>query len=441
MITIFSPGPTARLRYAAHLLFEVVLKVDHQIVSNPEKFTAAEGFKINYSTQELAADLHWQPHSVLTDSTIEPQHPEITYWNELPVFFPQSESLIPFDMLAASFFLASRYEEYLPHDADRHGRFQADQSLAFKHGFLERPLINEWAMALKELIVEKAPGVAFDKTAFCAEATFDIDVAWAYRNKGWWRTTAAFVLDLVNLKFGRFAERWDANFGSRKDPYDTYAYIREQCDQHGVDARYFFLLGDYSSYDRNSSHRNPEVQLLIRQCQEFGRVGIHPSYGSHRSVQQLKKEIKRLADISEKPVHDSRQHYLKMTLPETYRRLIEVGIRRDFTMGYAQQVGFRASLCTPFPFFDLKKNEITELWLYPFAYMDGTLNHYLKLQPHEAKERVSEMVDAVRQVDGMFMCLWHNSSLSNREEWEGWLDVFEHTLSLCHDSTDHGNSE
>jgi len=143
----------------------------------------------------------------------------------------------------------------------------------------------------------------------------------------------------------------------------------------------------------------------------------------------LKNEIARLSAICGNEILDSRQHYLKMTFPETYRRLISFGIGRDFTMGYAQHVGFRASLCTPFPFFDVLADEETDLWIYPFAYMDGTLRQYMSLSPNEAIEYINRLTTRVKSVEGYFSCLWHNSSLNDLGEWKGWRKVFEATLN------------
>lgn len=431
MIAIFAPTPTPRIRYAVDLIFGVLLGTAHRILSDESEFEAFEGFKINYTDIALRADITWKPHPLMSASDIKPVEVAIGEWNGLPTVFPQEAKHCPFDLLAAVFYLAARYEEYLPHEADKHGRFPAEASVAAQYDFLERPLIDEWVQRLRWHILKVRPDTRFADRKFSAEATFDIDVAWAYRHKGWWRTLGGFVLDAVYLKFGQWSRRWGAVLGTATDPYDTYYYIRELCDYHRVGARYFFLLGDYSGYDRNSSHRLPAMRHLIHDCAQHGPVGIHPSYGSHESTQRLSREIERLADITGGDVQHSRQHYLKMTLPETYRRLMASGIRHDYTMGYAQRAGFRASLATPFPFFDLAQNVQTELWIHPFAYMDGTLRQYMQLEVPEARKKAEALIGAVRNVNGVFSCLWHNSSLTDRGEWTGWRSVFEHTLACC----------
>lgn len=430
-IAVYCNKPSPRLYYVCKLLFGQLMHAKYQVFLDKAEFQNFDGFKINYSELNLEAQLQWNPHPILENGFFEDIIPEVAQWNGMPTLFPTRNPEWPFDLFAATFFLVSRYEEVKPHRADKHGRFPAEESTAYQHGFLERPLVNEWVVRLQQHIERIRPEAALPKQHFTAEATFDIDVAWAYLNKGILRTSAAVVLDLVLLKFNKLGQRLGVLLGKKKDPYDTYQYIEEQCEARGVPMRYFFLLGDYSNYDRNSSHELPAMRNLIAKLAAKGAVGIHPSYGSHASEKQLQIEVERLAEIVKKPVEHSRQHYLKMTLPETYRRLVACGIVHDHTMGYAQHVGFRASVCSPFTFYDVLNDKELPLTIYPFAYMDGTLNHYMQLSPDEAVLVVKRLIDGVKDVSGTFVCLWHNSSLSDCDEWLGWRKVFESTLNYA----------
>ena len=93
-------------------------------------------------------------------------------------------------------------------------------------------------------------------------------------------------------------------------------------------------------------------------------------------------------------------------------------------MGYAEIAGFRASICTPFPFYDLDQDMPTKLMIHPFAVMDGTLNNYMSLTPQQATEVISSLIKEVKNVGGTFIPLWHNQSLNNQGEWKGWNEVY-----------------
>lgn len=93
-------------------------------------------------------------------------------------------------------------------------------------------------------------------------------------------------------------------------------------------------------------------------------------------------------------------------------------------MGYASLPGFRAGTCTPFPFYDLTSEKETSLRIFPFQVMDGTLNQYMKLSPDEALEECKKLIDEVKKVNGTFISLWHNESLSEMREWKQWRNVY-----------------
>ena len=94
-------------------------------------------------------------------------------------------------------------------------------------------------------------------------------------------------------------------------------------------------------------------------------------------------------------------------------------------MGYADVPGFRAGLCTPFKFYDIDKEQKTNLTIHPFAVMDATLKYYLKISPDQAMEHISPLIKEVKKWNGTFISLWHNESLSNNKIWKGWKTVYE----------------
>lgn len=434
MIVIYCPQLSPRLEYAASILFEFAARAAWRITTNPSDLGSGGDYTVNYSDEQHNASLQIIPEAMVFEDFIRAVDISPGGWDGVPVLFSRPNNELPFDIFAATFFLASRYEEYLPFEPDEHGRFQASQSVAFNQGFLQTPLIQVWAQKWVEMIRTKAPDTAIEFPEFSAVHTFDIDVAWAYKHKGFWRTAAAVVNDLISFNHKRLTERLAVLRGALADPYDTYHYLAQQVSASGWPAHVFFLLGDYSRRDRNSSHKSPAMRQLILETRRFSEVGIHPSYGSHKSAEQLKKEINRLKSITGEKVETSRQHYLKMTLPETYRRLIDAGIERDFTLGYAQNIGFRASLSVPFYFFDLKANRVTGLLLFPLACMDGTLRQYMNLSPDAAISEVKRLIDQVKKYGGVFITLWHNSSLCESGEWKGWRNVFETSLRMTSDN-------
>ncbi|MEF8810095.1 MAG: hypothetical protein V5A47_04160 [Bacteroidales bacterium] len=117
------------------------------MTDNEAEFSNHEGPAINYSAKKLGNRLVITPTNLLFEKKIKEQEIFVTQWDTIKIFFQTNDhSSIPFDIFAASFFLVSRYEEYLPFSSDEHGRFEAKQSLAYTSSFLQEPIVDQWAI-------------------------------------------------------------------------------------------------------------------------------------------------------------------------------------------------------------------------------------------------------------------------------------------------------
>ena len=167
------------------------------------------------------------------------------------------------------------------------------------------------------------------------------------------------------------------------------------------------------------------MQELIRYHASGYNVGIHPSWQSGDDDALLPQEIKTLEDIIGRKVMYSRQHYIRLTLPGTYRRLIEMGIHNEFSMGYGSINGFRASIASPFYWYDLSREEKTSLLIYPFCFMDANAYHEEKLTPAQAFNEIRYYHDTIKKVNGTMITIWHNNFFGSDKMFEGWKEVYE----------------
>lgn len=432
MLLIYTHKITHRNKYIFNLLFKDILGINFMLTSDIAFFKAHTEEKISYTNNPLGDELFFLSRNLLFETGITEQNITVFNYNDCAVFFATGKlSALPFDVFATSFYLVSRYEEYLPHIRDSHDRFDPKDSLAFAHKFLQKPLINIWAKWLQELIQKKYPTILFPKKKYEFISTIDIDNAYAYREKGVTRSVGGYLKALFKLDFQEMAERTKVLMGLEKDPYDTYEFQLEMLKKYNFRSIYFFLLGDYGVNDKNLPIESKKFQALIKMIGDYAEVGIHPSYGSNKSKEQLKKEVMRLSKVMHREITNSRQHFLKLTLPETYRNLIDLDIADDYTMGYASLVGFRASICTPFNFYDLDNELETKLKVHPFAIMEGTLKYYMNVGPEEAMQHIKPLIDEVKSVDGTFISLWHNDSLNDQKFWKGWRSIYEEMIQYA----------
>lgn len=426
MLLIYTHKITHRNKYIFNLIFKDMIGIDFTLTTDVEELKRYEGAKLSYTHNPITDELFFISRNLLFETGINEQNISVFEYEDNKVFFATGKaSALPFDVFAASFYLVSRYEEYLPHIRDIHDRFDAKDSIAFLNGFLEKPVVNTWVLLIKGLIQIKYPHLFFPEKKFEFISTLDIDNAYAYREKGFTRSVGGYIKSISEGNFSDIAERTRVLMGMEKDPYDTYDFQLQILKKYKFKSIYFFLLGDYGPNDKNLPIESKKFQSLIKMLADYAQVGIHPSYGSNSSKLQLKKEISRLSHVLHRDVTKSRQHFLKLTMPETYRNLIDLDITDDYTMGYAFQVGFRASICTPFNFYDLDTELETKLKIHPFAVMEGTLKYHMKLRPSEGLEKIKALIDEVRAVNGVFISLWHNDTVNDRKIWKGWKTVYE----------------
>lgn len=407
---IYSEKITPRLQYIVNILFA---GNEVKLTDSSADFFNYEGAKINYFKKRFTEDeLLICSSGLLFETGIKAQKIQCSEWNNLKIFF-QTHGDIPFDIFSAAFYLLSRYEEYLPHKKDSYGRYAHEESLAFKEGFLQLPLVNLWKQKFFEILRHKFPQLQLNESTFSFHPTYDIDIAFAYKGKSWYRK-------LVSKLKGESA------IINGKDVFDVYDWLDELHQQHHLSPTYFFLVADRrSKYDKNLSPKSKELQHLIRRTAQQYKVGIHPSWQSFHDENLLKKEITRLTSTSQKKISDSRQHYIQFVLPHTYRKLIESGITDDYSMGYGSINGFRASYCSSFYWYDLMKEQETSLQLHPFCYMEANSFFEQKYSAEEAANELQQYHDSVKQVGGALITIFHNHFLTEQEQWKPWREMYE----------------
>jgi hypothetical protein len=432
MILVYSTRISNRIRFTFNLLLVELAGFKIKITSDLTEFENYFGPKISYHSQPIGDEIFFLSKPILFDNDIRDYNISIFDWEGLKVFFPTGKnSAMPFDPFGAAFYLVSRYEEYLPHFKDQHERFDAKESLAFQKGFLEKPVVNIWALKIREIISKKFPELPFYKNTYNFVSTIDIDNAFAYREKGLVRTIGALARSVINLDYKELKERLSVLAGKQKDPYDTYEYQLEIQRKYNLSVIYFFLMANYGVNDKNVLVQSQKFQSLIKSLADYAEVGIHPGYNSHQDFRKLKEEHYRLKDILKREITQSRQHFLKLHLPETYRNLIDLDITDDYTMGYASRIGFRAGICSSFNFYDLDYDIETKLRLHPFAVMEGTLKYAMGVRPELAMDFIQPIIDEVKAVDGTFISLWHNETLSDDKLWKGWRSVYEEMVKYA----------
>jgi hypothetical protein len=429
MLLIYTHRVTPRLTYIFKHIFVRILQVPISFTTKVEEFVAHKGMKMTYSKLPLGDEFFVRSHDLLFDQGINDVEISMQAWEkDVPCFFNAgTKSSIPYDIFAASFYLLSRYEEYLPHVRDAMNCFPVEESLAFQYDFLEKPLVDVWAYKLRAQLQFQFPDFEFVSRSYSCQSVFSICQTYAYKYKGVLRTFGGFLSDLFSLRLQTFWDRILVLVNFKKDPYDTYDQILRFKEEYNTDTMLFFLISNYTTYDNNISITNNKFRLLIKSMSDYVHVGLNASFYTMEKEALLKREVQKLEAILNTPLRRTRQHLLRLHLPETYQHLIDLEVTEEHSMGYTEVFGFRASTCTPFYFYDLDYEIQTPLKVVPFAVSD-TVFQSKGLSPKQALLKVTALNKEVRAVDGNFVTSFQNELLSGYGKWKGWNGFYQSVL-------------
>ena len=428
MILIYTDYITARVTYTMDLVFKTVINTSFELTTSKEVFNNSKLSKIAYTKVNEGFDVFIKSDTLLFETDIKINLPTAeNSFVDYPKFYKSNTNdFLGYDIFAMVFYFATRYEEYLNAELDEHQRFKAENSLAHNYNCLQIPFLNLAIAQFADLLKQKFPNLYFKKREFSFLSTIDIDNAFAFANKGFQRNVGGLLKDLASLKFKQVASRIISNLDEEKDPYNTFQLINSLSKETQTALYYFILIGDYSAYDKNPSFKSRGFKKLLRTLSNENSIGLHPSYESFNHPEKIEIEKKRLEDIIEKKVTSARCHFLRIKFPDTYRQFINVGITDDYTMIYASQSGYRTGLCIPYNWFDLEKNESTNLTIHPSTIMEGTLRDYNKYSPEKATEVISQLLDQSKKQGGEFISVWHNDSFVPSQK--NWIEVYKKLL-------------
>jgi hypothetical protein len=428
-LLILTDRQTPRVDYIFTQIFERILNLKFFVTLSQSEFNSFKGPKIAYSSGNFSNAINVKPCGLLFDSNIEEQKMAFFKWKDLPAFFPVPDaSDIPFDLFAASFYLITRYEEYLPFTPDTHGRFPAYESNAYQMGFLERPLVDLWVRELKEMLIIKFSDLKIEPNRFELIPTIDIDNAYAYKHKGFGKAMLGTIRAISLFRLAEVIARMLAYLNLSRDPYNTYAKLFRIL-KHFPITKWFVLSGGRGQWDRNLPVSSKPMGRLLKRIASHFEVGIHPSYFAGSNVDKINIEIDALEKVIEKKIVSSRQHFLVFKTPEYFEALNKLHIKFDYSMGYSNVVGYRASTCTPFNLYNLHSETELSVKIFPFAIMDRALHNRSKGSPAKAVIDSINMIQEVKTLGGTFILAWHNETLSGIYEWRGWERVLTEILA------------
>lgn len=340
------------------------------------------------------------------------------------------------DIFAASFFMLTRWEEYVNKNRDEYNRFPATESLAYKQGFLDRPVVNEYIEKLKQMLLELDKDLKFKQQKKELIITHDVDVPLSYPNL--FSGCRDIIGDMVKRKnfrlaFSKILTKYLVLTKQKKDPYDTFNELMDSSESLGIKSYFFFMANGETTYDNFYKSSDRFIQELIVKIKNRGHyIGIHPTYNAYNLFSQLKKEIKELENNLQSDIKFGREHYLRFEVPTTWQIWEDNGMDWDSSCGYADQIGFRCGTGDSFSVFNILTRKKLKLKERPLIVMDCTLFDYNHYSYNEAKEKIDIMIGRSNQ----FTILWHNSYIRHMGFYKNFIEGIVHIANTRASSMD-----
>lgn len=347
-----------------------------------------------------------------------------------------ADYVVHYDIPGLIFWMLARIEEIGRTDLDEHQRFPAASSHAFKHGYLMRPVVDEWLHILGQVIQRQWPAIRLKQHQFKTFLSHDVDRPSRYAFASLPHIIKRMGGDVLrgNFKSALSISQLRKKTQTRlltADVCNTFDWIMDQSERIGEQSAFYFICGGTNNKDAEYDIGHPAIRDLLRRIHARGHeIGLHPSYDCYRNPEMLKQQANLLRQAcAEEGIHQKywggRMHYLRWQQPTTLRAWDEAGMSYDSTLSYADHAGFRCGTCFEYPGFDAVEDKALSVRVRPLVVMEASLfnRKYMNLNDDEAVSRFKELKNKCRLVNGQFSLLWHNSEFYNRSRKEIYRNV------------------
>ena len=327
--------------------------------------------------------------------------------------------------------MLSRFEELLNPVRDKHNRFPARESLAYKHSFLERPIVDEYVEILWACLKKLWPNLERKKHEPEMFVSCDVDIPFDPSARSIYQLVRTCFADLVKRRSPATAIRrlrcyiCNKKGDFRFDPNYTFDFYMDACEQAGLKAAFYFIPTSAEPGNGCYELNDPAIRDLLKKIDQRGHeIGVHGSYQTYQDGEKLIKQKQVLDEalvglnIKQK-VRGNRQHYLRWDSEVTPDLLDAAGFQYDSTGGYADHAGFRFGTCHEFSMWSWAKKKKLNLKQRPLVVMECSVidAQYMGLgNGRDARAFMDFLKFTCVLQRGSFTLLWHNSSLASERD-------------------------
>jgi len=410
--------------------------------SPEEKESSVPGIIVRRCSDDAWGAILSAPSNSLNWMTVErllPSKASLPFNDSIPVIFwgagcegknvpfveksKNSDIIFNADIIAGAFFMLSRWEEMVIPDRDEHGRFPAKASVAFKQGFLNQPIVDRYAKIFQAWIISLNPSIKLNPRKFAVKLSHDIDKI---------KRKSAPKNNQTSRKYRKIGiKSFKRKILSESNPHlRGILELAKISEEVNLNSAFYFMTAENGDMDRGyHDDRSDELHLIIEKLTERGHeIGFHPGYETFGDREKFLEEKRRMDEVLGHTNFGGRHHYLRFTIPDTWRLWEEAGMIYDSTLGYEMYNGFRCGTCHPYHPFDIKNNRKMKILEVPLVVMEFTLNKFRDYSPQESADRILTLAKRCKEVDGVLAFLWHNTSFT--EEWQPYIEQYKKLLPI-----------
>jgi len=413
-ILAYIPKESPRINFVFKHICKRILKLDVKFTTKVEPFIAFKGVKFSYAKKQLGKEIFIEQHGLLVEQDFSDMDIKVGEWKGIPCFFKtSSKSSIPYDIFSASFYLLTRYEEYQPYVKDISEGYPIEESIGYQNDFINRPVVDEWAYAFRDVLKEKFPKHEFPERKGKNKSIIAVEEVFAYAQKGFVRQVGGFFKDLSKLQLKPIFKRIISLIQFKADPLNVYDELVDFYQKNELPMHFMFQLSNYSRYSKNLSYNRTTYQRIIKSIGDYADLGLLIGFEAIQDKDIFIKEKKRWEQIVNEQLDNVLIKRHSINFPDAYKNMEKLNLSTDYSMGYKKMLGFRAGTCTPFLFYDLDLEQVFPLTIYPCAFNSIALE---TMDEKEVIDQIKIIKKSIQQVNGNFLGIFENKDFSDNYE-------------------------
>ncbi len=339
-----------------------------------------------------------------------------------PLFVRESEDLFrcSVDLPLSALLTLCRFEETFSGERDQHGRFSAFTSVAWRDGFLHRPIVDEYGRAIEQVLMELLPGWRPVKRWLRIKLSHDVDelgIPFSFRG--------AFARTFRDARVSDTTRDLLAPLLGIDTAYQRQLkrIVKFSADRN-LNCAVYWKAADLGPHDTGYDPRDVRVTTMITRFRSNNvEMGVHPSYVSFDSAEVLRCEVQTLREVLGEQRLGGRQDYLRWD-PQSWVQWDSLGLAYDSSVGFADHYGFRAGTCFPYRPWLWSEERVADLIEIPLHATDSALMSYMKLNAKQSLLALHDLVSRCRAVGGVFALAWHNTRIQHA----GFCAIFQKIL-------------